>query len=80
MAIRYAHGIIVSWVSRNSGSVCTRSVSVVFYNMIVQLGNIIALNSYREDDVPLYYRGNDIPIALCTLAILLIRMTKGYYI
>lgn len=54
----YIHAICVSWVSRNSGSIGTRSISSAIYNISVQLGGIISANIYREDDAPLYKRGN----------------------
>jgi hypothetical protein len=76
----YCHAIVVSWVSRNSGSVRTRSVSAAFYNMTVQMGNIIASNIYRTDDKPLYHRGNTVLICLDIVAILLFLTAKGYYV
>ena len=75
----YCHAIVVSWASRNSGSVRTRSVSAAFYNMTVQLGNVIASNIYRTNDAPLYHRGNDILFALNLLSIALFVAAKGYY-
>lgn len=53
----YIHAICVAWVSRNSNSVGSRSICSALYNMFVQMGAIIALNIYREDDFPLYKRG-----------------------
>ncbi|KAK4565586.1 hypothetical protein LTR86_004203 [Recurvomyces mirabilis] len=76
----YCHAIVVSWASRNSGSVRTRSVSAAFYNMTVQLGNIIASNIYRADDKPLYHRGNTVLICIDVVAILLFLVAKMYYI
>ena len=76
----YCHAIVVAWASRNSGSVRTRSVSAAFYNMCVQLGNIISANIYRADDTPLYHRGNTVLLALDILAIVLFVATKSYYI
>jgi hypothetical protein len=75
----YCHAIVVSWASRNSGSVRTRSVSAAFYNMCVQLGNVISANIYRADDAPLYHRGNSVLFGLDILAILLFICTKVYY-
>ncbi|KAI9689623.1 MAG: hypothetical protein M1820_010144 [Bogoriella megaspora] len=76
----YCHAIVVAWVSRNSGSVRTRSVSAACYNMMVQVGNIISANVYRTDDKPLYHRGNDILFALSLTSIALFAVTKVYYI
>lgn len=75
----YCHAIVVSWASRNSGSVRTRSVSAALYNMTVQMGNIVSSNIYREADKPKYRRGNDILIALNLLAIGLFFFAKFYY-
>ncbi|KAK5114383.1 hypothetical protein LTR85_010205 [Meristemomyces frigidus] len=75
----YCHAIVVSWASRNSGSVRTRSVSAAFYNMMVQTGNIVSSNIYRTDDAPLYHRGNSVLLALDFFAIALFAATKLYY-
>ncbi|KAK7957361.1 uncharacterized protein PG986_006583 [Apiospora aurea] len=71
--------ILVAWTSRNSNNVGTRSVSAAVYNMAVQLGNIIGNFIYREDDKPLYRRGNGTLVALNILAIFLFFATKAYY-
>ena len=75
----YCHAIVVAWASRNSGSVRTRTVSAAFYNMCVQLGNVIAANVYIADDAPLYHRGNTVLFALSILSIVLSVSTKLYY-
>ncbi|KAK6465486.1 allantoate permease [Scheffersomyces coipomensis] len=75
----YIHAICVSWVSRNSGSIKTRSVSAAVYNLIVQAGGIISANIYRDDDKPLYHRGNT-HILLFGIALLpLLLSIKAYY-
>ncbi|KAM0718555.1 hypothetical protein Q7P37_005625 [Cladosporium fusiforme] len=76
----YCHAILVSLASRNSGGVRTRSISAACYNMNVQLGGVIAANVYREDDKPLYHRGNSVLIGINLLAISLFVFAKVYYI
>ena len=76
----YCHAILVGLTSRNSGSVRTRSISAACYNMNVQLGGVIAANIYRQDDKPLYHRGNSVLIAIAILSILLFVFAKVYYI
>lgn len=76
----YCHAIVVAWVSQNSGSVRTRSVSAALYNVMVQIGNVYAANIYRADDKPVYHRGNSVLLALNTLAILLFVVAKVYYV
>ncbi|RLV89990.1 putative transporter [Spathaspora sp. JA1] len=76
----YIHAICVAWVSRNSNSVRTRSVSSAIYNMFVQLGNVAANNIYRKDDLPLYHRGNMQLFAITFALIPLMFLVKYYYI
>ena len=76
----YCHAIVVSWASRNSGSVRTRVVSAALYNMLVQTGNIVASNIYRTEDKPYYHRGNSALIAIDILALVLFLAAKLYYI
>lgn len=47
---------------------------------MVQLGNIISTQIYREDDKPLYRRGNKWLIVANCLAILTFLFTKLYYV
>ncbi|GEQ72882.1 hypothetical protein JCM33374_g6570 [Metschnikowia sp. JCM 33374] len=76
----YIHAICVSWVSRNSNSIRSRSVCSALYNMFVQLGNIAANNIYRADDKPLYKRGNQNLVAVAAAAIPLLILVKVYYV
>jgi hypothetical protein len=76
----YCHAILVGWNAKNSNSVRTRAVSAAFYNMFVQSGNIIGTNIYRDDDQPLYRRGNKILLYICSLNIVVFFLTKAFYI
>ncbi|KAL2264483.1 hypothetical protein VTJ83DRAFT_6993 [Remersonia thermophila] len=76
----YCHAILVGWNARNSNAVRTRAVSAALYNMFVQSGNIIASNIYREDDKPLYRRGNKILLGIVCYNILQFYAVKAFYI
>ncbi|KAI0905304.1 major facilitator superfamily domain-containing protein [Ustulina deusta] len=76
----YCHAILVAWVSRNSNSVGTRSVSAAVYNMAVQAGNVVGNFIYLDDDKPLYKRGNSVLFAINIFGIALFLGTKFYYV
>lgn len=60
----YVHAILVALVSRNAGSVKTRTVSTALYNIAVQLSSVIGTQIYRANDAPLYRTGNAALIGL----------------
>ncbi|GAA5840706.1 hypothetical protein JCM9279_007409 [Rhodotorula babjevae] len=60
LAAPYAHGLQVSWVSRNAGSVRTRTFASAAYNMSVQTSSIIGSYVYQASDRPRYKAGNTI--------------------
>lgn len=76
----YCHAILVGWNAKNSNAVRTRAVSAALYNMFVQSGNIIATNIYRDDDQPLYRRGNKILLGINIFNIALFYFVKAFYI
>ncbi|UZJ51721.1 hypothetical protein CBS101457_001041 [Exobasidium rhododendri] len=57
-AYPYVHALQVAWVSRQSGSVRTRTISAAIYNMAVQASAIIGANVYQQSDAPRYLKGN----------------------
>ncbi|KAK1755606.1 MFS general substrate transporter [Echria macrotheca] len=76
----YIHAILVAITSRNAGSVRTRTVGSALYNMSVQASNIIASNIYRDDDKPLYRRGNKVLLGITAYNFVLIIGIKLFYI
>ncbi|KAI9149129.1 major facilitator superfamily transporter [Paramyrothecium foliicola] len=76
----YCHAILVGWNAKNSNAVRTRAVSAALYNMFVQTGNIVASNIYREDDRPLYKRGNKILLGITCWNIIQFYLVKLFYI
>ncbi|KAF5111363.1 hypothetical protein DV453_000008 [Geotrichum candidum] len=76
----YIHAILVSWCSRNSNTVRSRTTSAALYNMFVQAGSIISSNIYRKDDLPKYKRGNMQLFALAWASLGTLLLTKVYYI
>ncbi|KAH8203714.1 hypothetical protein TruAng_002127 [Truncatella angustata] len=76
----YCHAILVGWTSKNSNNVGTRTVSAALYNMSVQTGSVFSAYVYRDDDKPLYRRGNSTLLLINLVSILVFLLTKIYYI
>ena len=76
----YCHAILVGWNAKNSNSVRTRAISAALYNMFVQTGNIVASNIYRDEDKPLYRRGNKILLGITSFNIVLFWLVKVFYV
>ncbi|KAI9654216.1 MAG: hypothetical protein M1821_006744 [Bathelium mastoideum] len=76
----YVHAIQVAITSRNAGTVRTRTVASALYNMCVQASSIIASEIYRDNDKPLYRRGNKALIAVCVFNIALYIASKIFYV
>lgn len=72
--------ISVAWVSANSASVRTRTVSGALVNISGQLGNIIGANVFRKDDAPRYQRGVSQLFAVAIAATTVPLLSKVYYI
>ncbi|KIY53189.1 MFS general substrate transporter [Fistulina hepatica ATCC 64428] len=72
------HPMQVGWVSRNSQSVRTRSVSASLYNISVQLGGIMGSYVYRTDD-EVHKRGNRVLISITSMNIVLYLLIFVFY-
>ena len=73
------HAAHVGWCSRLSNAVRTRTVSAALYNITIQLSGISSSNIYREDDKPLYRRGNQQLIAINVATIVAYALAHVYY-
>ena len=76
----YVHAILVAITSRNAGAVRTRTVASALYNMCVQASSIIAQNIYRDNDKPMYRKGNKVLIGICTYNFAIFIGAKFYYV
>ncbi|CAO2650866.1 Nn.00g091630.m01.CDS01 [Neocucurbitaria sp. VM-36] len=76
----YVHAILVAITSRNAGAVRTRTVASAMYNICVQASSIISQNIYRDDDKPLYRRGNKVLIGICAYNFAVFIGAKIYYV
>jgi sugar phosphate permease len=72
--------LTITWLSTNSNSVRSRTVSAAVVNMFSQTAGIIAANIYRQDDAPLYKRGNSQLIGIAFGALASCFLAKFYYI
>ncbi|KAG7692691.1 hypothetical protein KL951_004938 [Ogataea haglerorum] len=79
LGLPYIHAICLSWVSRNSWSLKTRSVSLSLYYMCAQIGSLISANIYHESDAPLYRKGNTDLFWLSVAMLPVLLLTKAYY-
>lgn len=76
----YIHAILVAITSRNSGAVRTRTFASALYNMCVQASSMISQNVYRDDDKPLYRRGNKVLVAIAVYNVFAFAGAKIYYV
>ncbi|CAO1623234.1 unnamed protein product [Sympodiomycopsis kandeliae] len=78
-AYPYTHALQVAWISRQSGSVRTRTISAAIYNMAVQVSAIIGANVYQQSDAPDYRRGNLAMVILSASVCVYYVVIYGYY-
>ncbi|KAJ0419634.1 major facilitator superfamily domain-containing protein [Aspergillus carlsbadensis] len=78
--IPYTHSILVGMTSANAKNVGMRAVSTAIYNMCYQIGSIVAVNIYREEDKPYYHTANKALVGLCSANIALFVGMKLFYI
>lgn len=76
-AAPYVHALQVAWISRQSGSVRTRTISAAVYNMMVQVSAILGANVYQKDDAPVYRKGNLAMVILSAFNCVMYGESKG---
>lgn len=76
----YIHAICVAWVSRNAGSIKSRTVGSAVYNMMVQIGGIISANVYHQDDSPFFRKGNHFLFMVAIALLPVLVFTKLHYL
>ncbi|PRT54329.1 hypothetical protein B9G98_01949 [Wickerhamiella sorbophila] len=69
----------ISWVSANSYSVRTRTVSGALVNIASQLAAIIGANIFRKDDAPRYQRGVKQLFGIAVTSFFVPFLVKCYY-
>ena len=75
----YVHTLQVALVSRQSGSVRTKTISAALYNISVQISSIIGANVYQRSDAPLYRKGNLAMAILSAVTFLIYIRVYLYY-
>ncbi|GAA6038191.1 hypothetical protein JCM8097_005786 [Rhodosporidiobolus ruineniae] len=75
----YVHVIHVGWVSRNAGSVRTRTVASSLYNMSVQLSAIIGSNLYQASEAPRYKRANKVILGITAFNLVVLYPSVWFY-
>jgi sugar phosphate permease len=79
LAYPCAEPITITWCSVNSNAVRSRAVSAALVNIFSQLANVASANIYRDDDAPLYHRGNEQLIYIAFAQLVQITLTIFYY-
>lgn len=72
--------LTITWCSSNSNSVRSRAVSSAVVNIFSQAAGIVSANIYRDDDKPLYKRGNTDLIIVAFAAIAACVLARFYFI
>lgn len=70
----------IGWCSVNANSVRSRTVSAAVVNIFSQAAGIVSSNFYREEDKPLYHKGNEILIVSALAALGWIFVARWWFI